>query len=60
MIFKRLNIRGLWVVFFYMEYLENHRHLWDSFNYMVVGIVPLTSTAGLRSGVPGFGFTPTH
>lgn len=43
-----------------MEYIENHRHIWDSFNYMVVGIVPLTSIAGLRSGVPGFGFTPAQ
>lgn len=24
-----------------MEYLENHRHMWDSFNYTVVVIAPL-------------------
>lgn len=32
-----------------MEYLESHRHMWDSFNYTVVVIVPLTSTADLVS-----------
>lgn len=41
-----------------MDYLENHRHMWDSFNYMVAVIVPLTSTAALRSAVCTFIFTP--